>query len=128
MPKRTSSARPDAYEAIFGALAHPARRRVLLTVYFNGGQMTAGEIAGIYAHAWQTTTRHLQVLEAAGLLTHQRKGRQSISRIEGKRLALVTDWLSHFQRPVKNRTGGKTDVRGQKSNWRAADAVKKRIA
>jgi DNA-binding transcriptional ArsR family regulator len=128
MPKRTSSARPDAYEAIFGALAHPARRRVLLTVYFNGGQMTAGEIAGIFAHAWQTTTRHLQVLEAAGLLAHQRQGRQRIYRIEGKRLALVTDWLSHFQRPVKNRTGGKTDVRGQKSNWRAADAVKKRIA
>ena len=128
MPKRTSSARPDAYEAIFGALAHPARRRVLLTVHFNGGQMTAGEIAGIFAHAWQTTTRHLQVLEAAGLLAHQRQGRQRIYRIEGKRLALVTDWLSHFQRPVKNRTGGKTDVRGQKSNWRAADAVKKRIA
>jgi len=128
MPKRTSSARPDAYEAIFGALAHPARRRVLLTVYFNGGQMTAGEIAGIFAHAWQTTTRHLQVLETAGLLAHQRQGRQRIYRIEGKRLALVTDWLSHFQRPVKNRTGGKTDVRGQKSNWRAADAVKKRIA
>jgi len=68
MLKPTSRVRPDAYEAVFGALAHPARRRVLLAIYFNGGAMTAGEIAAIFAHAWQTTTRHLQVLEAAGLL------------------------------------------------------------
>ncbi|MEP6995103.1 MAG: helix-turn-helix domain-containing protein, partial [Acidobacteriota bacterium] len=65
--KRESRARLDAYEAVFSALAHPARRRVLLTIHFHGGSMTAGEIAGVFAHAWQTTTRHLQVLEAAGL-------------------------------------------------------------
>jgi DNA-binding transcriptional ArsR family regulator len=59
--------RRDAYKDVFGALAHPARRRVLLAVYFNGCAMTAGEIAALFAHAWQTTTRHLQVLEAAGL-------------------------------------------------------------
>ena len=60
---------------VFGALAYPARRRVLLAVYFNGGAMTAGEIAAMFAHAWQTTTRHLQVLEAAGLLaTRGREG------------------------------------------------------
>ena len=60
MPKQTPKARRDAYKDVFGALAHPARRRVLLTVYFNGGAMTAGEIAAMFAHAWQTTTRHLQ--------------------------------------------------------------------
>src|SRR5262245_37724158 len=60
MLRPTSRVRPDAYEAVFGALAHPARRRVLLAIYFNGGAMTAGEIAAIFAHAWQTTTRHLQ--------------------------------------------------------------------
>jgi len=64
MLKPASRVRPDAYEAVIGALAHPARRRVLLAVYFNGGATTAGEIAAICAHAWQTTTRHLQVLEA----------------------------------------------------------------
>jgi DNA-binding transcriptional ArsR family regulator len=78
MLKPASRVRPDAYEAVFGALAHPARRRVLLAVYFNGGAMTAGEIAAIFAHAWQTTTRHLQVLEAAGLLRHERQGRMRI--------------------------------------------------
>ena len=58
--------------------------------------MTAGEIASVFSHAWQTTTRHLQVLEAAGLLTHERQGRMRIYRIEQKRLKLVRDWLGHF--------------------------------
>jgi DNA-binding transcriptional ArsR family regulator len=116
MPKQTPKARRDAYKDVFGALAHPARRRVLLTVYFNGGAMTAGEIAAMFAHAWQTTTRHLQVLEAAGLLTHERQGRMRIYRIERKRLALVSDWLAHFQGPVAHRTGGTQDVRNQKTN------------
>src|ERR1700738_1052506 len=88
MPKLRSKARRDAYKDVFGALAHPARRRVLLAVYFNGGAMTAGEIAAMFAHAWQTTTRHLQVLEAAGLLTHERQGRMRLYCIERKRLAL----------------------------------------
>jgi DNA-binding transcriptional ArsR family regulator len=86
----------DVYEAVFTALAHPARRRVLLTIYFNGGSMTAGEIAAVFSHAWQTTTRHLQVLEKAGLVSSRRSGRQRIYRLQRRRLDLVTDWLAHF--------------------------------
>ena len=97
-PGRDSRTRADAYEAVFAALAHPARRRVLMTVHFNGGSMTAGEIAAVFAHAWQTTTRHLQVLEAAGLLSHERQGRLRVYRIETKRLELVRDWLAWFSR------------------------------
>jgi len=98
MAKRESKARLDAYEAVFTALSHPARRQVLLAVYFNGGSMTAGEIAAMFAHAWQTTTRHLQVLEAAGLLSVEKQGRMRMYRIERKRLKLVKDWLAHFFR------------------------------
>jgi DNA-binding transcriptional ArsR family regulator len=85
------------YEAVFSALAHPARRRVLLTIYFNGGSMTAGQIAAIFSHAWQTTTRHLQVLESAGLLTAERKGRQRIYRLQRQRLNIAHEWLAHFR-------------------------------
>jgi|SRR5580698_9189255 DNA-binding transcriptional ArsR family regulator len=94
--QREPKARMDAYELVFNALAHPARRRVLLTIYFQGGSMTAGEIAAIFDHAWQTTTRHLRVLEKAGLLSHEKKGRTWIYRIRHKRLELVRDWLAHF--------------------------------
>ncbi|ADI03213.1 hypothetical protein SBI_00092 [Streptomyces bingchenggensis BCW-1] len=80
-----AAVRPDAYEAAFSALAHPARRRVLLTAYFNGGSMAAGEIAAMFAHSWQTTTRHLQVLEVAGLLSSERQGRSRIYRLQRRR-------------------------------------------
>jgi DNA-binding transcriptional ArsR family regulator len=93
-----SGTRVDVYESVFAALAHPARRRVLLTIYFNGGSMTAGEIAAIFESAWPTTTRHLKILEAAGLLTHEKQGRMRIYRIQRKRLELVKDWLSHFSK------------------------------
>ena len=104
MGQRDRRGRLDAYEVVFGALAHPARRRILMTVHFNGGAMTAGEIAGVFAHAWQTTTRHLQVLEAAGLLTHERQGRRRIYRIEKKRLKLVNDWLALLSKQPNQRT------------------------
>ena len=88
--------REDSYEAVFNALAHPARRRVLMAIFFAGGSMTAGEVASMFEHAWQTTTRHLQVLEAAGLVRHERQGRNRIYRIDRTRLELVNDWLSTF--------------------------------
>jgi DNA-binding transcriptional ArsR family regulator len=102
MARRESKPRIDAYDAVFTALSHASRRRVLMTIYFNGGSMTAGEIAAIFEHAWQTTTRHLRVLEAAGLLSHEKQGRMWIYRIERKRLELVTDWLAHFTREPRH--------------------------
>ena len=88
----------DAYEAIFTALAHPARRRILIALHFAGGEMSAGAIAGLFAHAWPTTTRHLQGLEAARLIRHERRGRARIYRLERDRLALGRDWLDWFGR------------------------------
>lgn len=111
MARPGSKPRVDAYELVFNALAHAARRRVLITVYFHGDCMTAGAIAAIFEHSWQTTTRHLRVLERAGLLTHEKQGRKRIYRIQRKRLELVRDWLDHFSRDRKlrrNRNVSKT--------------------
>ena len=90
--------------------------------------MTAGDIAAIFVHAWQTTTRHLQVLEAAGLIRHERQGRMRIYRIERKRLALVSDWLAHFQKPVRHRTRGAQDVKDKDTKGHQGDARKARSA
>lgn len=59
--------------------------------------MTAGDIAGRFAHAWPTTTRHLRVLEKAGLLRHRKVGRTHVYRIERNRLELVKEWLAWFE-------------------------------
>lgn len=89
---------PDAYEAIFTALAHPARRRILISLNFAGGEMSAGQIAGLFGHAWPTTTRHLQLMEAAGIVDHERRGRIRLYRLNKARLALARDWLGWFER------------------------------
>jgi DNA-binding transcriptional ArsR family regulator len=86
----------DIYEAVFTALAHPARRRILLTLNFEGGSMTAGEIAAMFDHAWPTTTRHLHVLEDAGLVVHEKRGRTRVYRIDRHRLELAREWLAWF--------------------------------
>jgi DNA-binding transcriptional ArsR family regulator len=99
--KREPQEQPDAYELVFTALAHPARRQILITVYFKGGSMAAGEIAKLFPHAWPTTTRHLQVLESAGLLRHERKVRTRQYRIDVRRLELVRDWLAWFSKIPK---------------------------
>src|SRR4029078_11300454 len=100
MPRRSAGREPkgrrDAYEVVFTALAPPVRRRILQTIQFEGGSMTAGEIADMFEHAWPTTTRHIQVLESAGLLYHERDGRQRTYYINRPRLKLVRDWLAWF--------------------------------
>jgi DNA-binding transcriptional ArsR family regulator len=78
------------------ALAHPARRQILLTLHFRGGIATAGEIASRFEHKWPTTTRHLRVLEEAGLLRHQKQGRSVVYTLDKERLALVSEWLAWF--------------------------------
>lgn len=85
-----------ALDEVVAALAHAARRQILLTIHFRGGAATAGEIAARFEHKWPTTTRHLRVLEAAGLLRQEKQGRTRVYTLDKKRLALVTEWLAWF--------------------------------
>jgi DNA-binding transcriptional ArsR family regulator len=81
---------------VCAAIAHPARRQILLTVHMRGS-MTAGDIAGRFEHAWPTTTRHLRVLLDAGLLTHERQGRNRVYTVDHARLELLRQWLGWFE-------------------------------
>jgi DNA-binding transcriptional ArsR family regulator len=97
VPRVEAKARLRALEEVFTALAHPARRQILLTVHLRGGSMTAGEIAGRFEHAWPTTTRHMRVLEGARLLAHEKVGRTRVYRVNRARLGLVAGWLAWFE-------------------------------
>ena len=97
MPKLSPEERLAALDAVCNALAHPARRQILLTMKFRGGSMTAGEIDGRFGHAWPTTTRHLRVLEAAGLVSYHKRGRTRVYRLELKRLEVINEWLRWFE-------------------------------
>lgn len=59
--------------------------------------MTAGDIAARFACSWPTTTRHLRVLEAAGLVRVEKRGRERVYCLDKERLLEVsTGWLGSF--------------------------------
>jgi DNA-binding transcriptional ArsR family regulator len=59
--------------------------------------MTAGEIDQRFQHTWPTTSRHLRVLEQAGLLIHEKQGRTRIFRVNSEKLGVVREWLEWFE-------------------------------
>lgn len=106
MNSRRNPARElEDVDVIFKALAHASRRHVLLVLHFRGGEMSAGDIADRFACSWPTTTRHLRVLEDAGLVRVTQHGRERFYRLESKRLqSVVGDWLTWFRRKPGART------------------------
>ena len=96
-PKSRAERELDEIELIFKALAHHARRHILVVLKARGGQMTAGDIAKRFSCAWPTTTRHLRQLEDAGLVSTTKDGRESIYKLETKKLnSVLGDWLNWF--------------------------------
>jgi len=89
--------RLEEIEAICAALAHASRRQILMTVHFRDG-MTAGDIAGRFHVAWPTISRHLKVLEDAGLLTSERRGRERLYRVDRAKIHLLREWLGWFDK------------------------------
>jgi DNA-binding transcriptional ArsR family regulator len=87
-----------AVDAVFDALAHPSRRHILLVLRFRGGEMSAGDIADRFSCSWPTTTRHLKVLEEAGLVRVEKRGRERIYRLNARRLrGVALGWLKWFR-------------------------------
>ncbi len=84
-------------DVVLAALAHEVRRHVLLVVWCHGGAMSAGEIAGRFTHSWPTTSRHLRVLQEAGLIVQEKQGRGRVYRVQQARLHTVREWLRWFE-------------------------------
>lgn len=80
---------------MFAALSHEVRRHIVLLLSHSGDELPSGYFAKRFAHSWPTTTRHLHVLEAAGLVSVRREGRNCIYRLERDRLRrVVGGWLA----------------------------------
>jgi DNA-binding transcriptional ArsR family regulator len=93
-------------ERILRAIAHRTRRHVLVVLQARGGRMSAGAIARRFACSWPTTTRHLRVLESAGLVSVDRVGRERQYVLESRRLRRVVGrWLRHFDAGSSERSG-----------------------
>jgi DNA-binding transcriptional ArsR family regulator len=97
----------DALDTLFAGLDHPARRHVLQVLFARGGTMTAGELAARFAHSWPTTTRHLGVLEDAGLVIARRQGRERHYSLDAERLRGLLDlWLASVGLAATERASG----------------------
>src|SRR5262249_48388278 len=76
-------------QVVFMALSHEARRHILLILSHLGGELPSGYLATRFQHSWPTTTRHLGVLEKAGLVEVRRHGRSGHYRVNRERLLRV---------------------------------------
>lgn len=70
-------------------------------LHARGGELTAGELAARFSHAWPTTTRHLKVLADAGLVVVRKSGRERRYTLDRHRVAAVVGlWLSSLELKV----------------------------
>jgi DNA-binding transcriptional ArsR family regulator len=81
---------------VFGAISHPARRRMLDLLA--EGERPVNAIAGSFAMSRPAVSQHLRILLEAGLVTEQRHGRERRYRLAPERLTPVRDWIAHYER------------------------------
>jgi DNA-binding transcriptional ArsR family regulator len=85
-----------ALNRVFQALADPTRRAMLRRLA--GGEHSVGELARPFDMSFAAASKHVKVLEGAGLLSRTVEGRTHVCRIEARPLAEADAWLSFYQR------------------------------
>src|ERR1700735_2426687 len=88
-------------DATFAALADPTRRAILARLA--RGETTVQELAEPFAMSLPAISKHLKVLEHAGLISRSREAQWRPCRIEPRALKDVDDWLDHYRRFYQRR-------------------------
>jgi DNA-binding transcriptional ArsR family regulator len=83
-------------DTTFGALADPTRRAILARLA--QGETTVQDLAEPFAMSLPAISKHLKVLERAGLISRSRTAQWRPCRIEPRALKAVDDWLDHYRR------------------------------
>ncbi|HZA31846.1 MAG TPA: metalloregulator ArsR/SmtB family transcription factor [Propionibacteriaceae bacterium] len=86
----------DPLSTTFAALADPTRRAILERLAH--GDATVGELAEPFRMTMPAISKHLSVLERAGLITKSRDGQRRNCRITATPLKNATSWLSEYRR------------------------------
>jgi len=92
-----TTARPneDALSATFAALADPTRRAMLARL--TRGEATVNQLAEPFAISLPAVSRHLKVLESAGLVTKSRTAQYRPCRLDTEQLKRVDDWMAPYR-------------------------------
>jgi DNA-binding transcriptional ArsR family regulator len=86
---------PDRLDATFAALADPTRRAILTRL--TSGQASVTELAEPFAMSQTAISKHLKVLEGAGLISRGRDAQRRPCRLEAVPLAEATEWLTGYR-------------------------------
>ena len=86
----------DSLTSTFAALADPTRRAILARLA--AGEASVTELAEPFAMSMPAVSKHLKVLEKAGLITRGREAQWRPCRIEATPLREVADWVEHYRR------------------------------
>jgi DNA-binding transcriptional ArsR family regulator len=84
-----------ALDSVFHALADPTRRAMLGSLA--AGERNIGQLAQPFAMSFAAASKHVKVLEGAGLVRRQVRGREHFCRIEARPLAAADEWLRDFE-------------------------------
>jgi DNA-binding transcriptional ArsR family regulator len=85
----------DLLDATFAALADPTRRAILARLA--SGQATVTELAAPFRITQPAISKHLKVLERAGLVSRGRDAQRRPCRLEARPLKAATDWLESYR-------------------------------
>jgi DNA-binding transcriptional ArsR family regulator len=86
----------DRLSVVFGALANPTRRAILTRLA--DGEATVAELAAPFQMTQPAVSRHLKVLEKAGLISRSQRATARLSHLQAEPLREVTTWLARYQR------------------------------
>jgi DNA-binding transcriptional ArsR family regulator len=91
---------PDRLDATFAALADPTRRAILARLA--DGEASVTELAEPFAMSQPAISKHLKVLERAGLISRGQDAQRRPRRLEPKPLAAASDWLEHYRQTLES--------------------------
>ena len=86
----------EVLDRTFGALADPTRRRILAQLT-NGAECVT-DLARPHAMSLAAVSKHLMVLEKAGLVKRRREGRVHSLKLEAEPMREAQEWISHYQK------------------------------
>src|ERR671918_744768 len=93
--------RADTLDLVFGALADPTRRRILTRLA--AGEASVTELAEPFGISQPAVSKHLKVLERAGLIARGREAQRRPSRLKAEALEDVSKWVEGLRRDWEER-------------------------
>ena len=98
----------DQLSQVFAALADPTRRDLVARLAVEDA--TVGELAAPYSMSLQAVSKHLKVLEEAGLVSRSREAQRRPVHLEAEVFDLMTKWIERYRREAEERYRRLDDV------------------